>query len=607
MNVRAIFCVVFFFGWIVWTGAFAQTAGIYQKPQVHLGLDWDEHELQQWLMDYLPSLNSTNSSLFLAHNIKSPGGTHLTFEQVYRDQRIHQAGIKVNLGHDGKLYSLMDGLKSFQQPDPSVSSYVMTERLAIEMLKKLTRAYEVHIEKKWWVDQDTLHPVFIGTTFSHEEVVSYEFVIHGQTGRILSQEDRGAYFTMDSDTSGRGRIFVPDPCTVSETAYGTLFTDADDMHLPVFDSFLDTVELKDLTYENGLFHLKGPYVTIEDRAPFNNVPATSATGDFFFTRDQSEFEDVMVYFHIDTFQRYIQHLGFTNLHNRPILADPHGKSNLDNSVFVRNGNSSYLLFGDGGVDDAEDADVIIHEYGHALSYAAAPDTWTGLERKGLDEGIGDYFASSYSQDISNWGWHEVYTWDGHNEFWDGRLSVNSYSYPPPSNNIYAYGELWAATMMQIRNHIGAEITDRIQLQEMYANFAGMTLEDAAMAVIDADSMLYDGVHAEVIADYFCQRNILEQNSCLSVGIEEEQELDSSIEIHPNPSSGEITIQLPTLLLNRSWELKIFDIQGREIRRHPLMSRTSQHMRVLLSDGVYVLTFFADGEVYASEKLIIFGE
>ena len=69
---------------------------------------------------------------------------------------------------------------------------------------------------------------------------------------------------------------------------------------------------------------------------------------------------------------------------------------MDQSVFIGNSGNSYLLFGEGGVDDAEDADVIIHEYAHAISYAASPETNSGTERRGLDEGLGDYFAAIYS-------------------------------------------------------------------------------------------------------------------------------------------------------------------------------------------------------------------
>lgn len=64
----------------------------------------------------------------------------------------------------------------------------------------------------------------------------------------------------------------------------------------------------------------------------------------------------MVYYHIDNSQRYMQSLGFNNIQNNSIIADPHGCQNCpggdDNSAYFPSTNR--LTFGQGGVDDAED-------------------------------------------------------------------------------------------------------------------------------------------------------------------------------------------------------------------------------------------------------------
>ena len=68
------------------------------------------------------------------------------------------------------------------------------------------------------------------------------------------------------------------------------------------------------------------------------------------------------------------------------------------SAFLLSDNSFYssssgsLVFGEGCVDDAEDADVIIHELGHGIHDWI---TQGGLSQvNGLSEGTGDYFAQS---------------------------------------------------------------------------------------------------------------------------------------------------------------------------------------------------------------------
>jgi Zn-dependent metalloprotease len=57
-----------------------------------------------------------------------------------------------------------------------------------------------------------------------------------------------------------------------------------------------------------------------------------------------------------------------------------------------------LRFGKGGVDDAEDAEVIIHEYGHAIHFQSSPTFYGAGEESGaIGEGFGDYLAA----DVTN--------------------------------------------------------------------------------------------------------------------------------------------------------------------------------------------------------------
>ena len=52
-----------------------------------------------------------------------------------------------------------------------------------------------------------------------------------------------------------------------------------------------------------------------------------------------------------------------------------------------------LRFGKGGVDDAEDAEVILHEYGHAIQDSQRLRGFgTSVEAGSIGEGFGDYWA-----------------------------------------------------------------------------------------------------------------------------------------------------------------------------------------------------------------------
>src|SRR5262245_23660762 len=54
-----------------------------------------------------------------------------------------------------------------------------------------------------------------------------------------------------------------------------------------------------------------------------------------------------------------------------------------------------LTFGTGGVDDADDAEIILHEYGHAIQDDQIPGFGEPAEAGAMGEGFGDYFAASF--------------------------------------------------------------------------------------------------------------------------------------------------------------------------------------------------------------------
>lgn len=543
--------------------AFAQReANTYQKVHLSLAPNYTEADVIDVLAKQFPFLAKENIRLELQHQKQSLGGNHLQFNELYEGIVVYDAGIKVNINAQHTIISLLNNLKDI--PAGKSVTFLLTQEEATKKLIEANPQFtEVQISRCLLWENLVLTPVYQLISFSTKPSQSFEWLIDAATAKVLRKTDRASYFLhAEGDTTGRGTIFNPDPITASQSVYGAIYQDNTDMYSPVFDAVTDTVLLKDITYNAAtqIFSLEGAYVKIEDIAAYDSVPATSTTGDFFYKRNRSGFEDVMVYYHIDTTQRYIQHLGFTNLYNSAVRADPHGYGGSDNSHFVPNGVNSYLGFGQGGVDDAEDMDVIVHEYGHALSYSGSPGTMTGTERKGLDEGIGDYVAAMRSQDISNYKWEDIFNWDGHNTFWAGRTASTSNLYPV-AGGIYPIGEIWSSTLMQIRGDIGKETADKLFFEELFGNYANMTLTDAANVYLDADSALFAGVHTMAIKSRFCARNIFSGATCQGVAIEN-QILENEWAIFPNPSTGEMQLVLPDN--KASVNLSIWDINGRKI-------------------------------------------
>ena len=121
-------------------------------------------------------------------------------------------------------------------------------------------------------------------------------------------------------------------------------------------------------------------------------PAYSPTNSFIYDRTQDEFEQVMAYYWITEAQKYIQSLGFGTRY-RAVNKEPQrvriNQWGADNSFATTH--KDELRFGKGGVDDAEDAEVILHEYGHAIHFSQN-FAFASVEAGAISEGFGDYWA-----------------------------------------------------------------------------------------------------------------------------------------------------------------------------------------------------------------------
>lgn len=164
-----------------------------------------------------------------------------------------------------------------------------------------------------------------------------------------------------------GRVFTPNPVIAGKSH---ALRDQNDAREAVPEGFYSLVGLPSLN-QAAPFLLQGPFArNSELSAPLHELAYSGR--DFLFFRDESGFEEVNVYHHITRAQNHLRDLGILGLQDRPLPYDAHALGGADSSQFaVWHDPLGSLEFGDGGVDDAEDADLIYHEYAHALHFAAA--------------------------------------------------------------------------------------------------------------------------------------------------------------------------------------------------------------------------------------------
>jgi len=337
----------------------------------------------------------------------------------------------------------------------------------------------------------------------------YSYTFYTFENKIIHCDEHHLFY---KDTIIKGNVFLPDPITSSNTEYGDLLSDNNDLNSPNFDNELFEKDIK-IRWENDSFRLENKHLKISNHSS-PDIPVTIKNNDDFkFNRSENGFEEVNAIYHLTKFAEYIKDsLGYQQIVNYQIAVDVYALSNTDQSEFINATNPPRLNFGQGAVDDAEDADILIHEYAHAISFSAAPNTIAGTERKAIEEGIGDYFAAVYSKKLNVNNYKTIFNWDGHNEFWAGRSIDNSRHYPEEiQGQKYDDGELYASVLMQIRNKIPDTVADRVIIESMFSWFSNMTFIDAGQLLLDADTALYKGNHRAEILNILCERGMATNN------------------------------------------------------------------------------------------------
>jgi hypothetical protein len=272
-----------------------------------------------------------------------------------------------------------------------------------------------------------------------------------------------------------------------------------------------------LTNLDGTGRLSGDFATVVSET---GNPAESPTNTFRYTRHQDEFEQVMAYYWVTEAQKYIQSLGFGST-RRAIDNVPQrvriNQLGADNS-FATDHPKNELRFGKGGVDDAEDAEVILHEYGHAIHFAQN-FKFASEEAGAISEGFGDYWAVTVSDVVvRSLGVPEreplacVADWDSTSYTSTvphclRRVDTNLH-YPGDLNGeVHHDGQIWSLALWDIRQDLGNVMADTIILQGSF-DFPGTSMTDLANRTVAAARDLYGNAAAKVVTTAFADRGIL---------------------------------------------------------------------------------------------------
>ena len=433
----------------------------------------------------LLKLDPSLSGVTLAGSRATPMGQVYEFSQAADGVPVYGAELKVHFNREGRVV----GLTNSAVPSAKLGS--MSHSVGAEQAVASARSHvpagpgdapesgDLPLPStKLVIYAETGTPTLAWEVILYTPGPTWQVFVHAKTRAVLAPaRDLNRYAT------GTGQVFLVN--AVVATRDNTL-RDHNDAASAVPPSAYRSVSLLGL---DGTGFLDGSYAS--SSATKRRVSSASET--FVFDRSNDGFSETMGYYFLDYAQRYIQSLGFSSVNNRQQVfsVDRYKK---DNSSY--DSSKKTITYGTGGVDDAEDAEVIWHEYGHSIQDNQVPGFGTSLEAASIGEGFGDYWAGSVGAQLSG-GFQDLCIAD-----WD----ATSYSTTSPPclrrldstkhypedivGDVHDDGEIWSAALWQIRTAIGAVKSDTVILQHHFLLTAGASFNQAANALVTAASNLH---------------------------------------------------------------------------------------------------------------------
>ncbi len=302
---------------------------------------------------------------------------------------------------------------------------------------------------------------------------------------------------------GVGTVFQPNP--VADLGDQTLTDQKDADYAALTAAYHDVI----LTNLNGSGFLVGDWAQVVSET---GDRAYSPSNEFRYRRDDDRFEQVMAYYWITEAQKYIQSLGF-GTSRRPVNRKSQNvrinQWGVDNSFATTH--KDELRFGKGGVDDAEDAEVILHEYGHAIHFSQG-FAFASAEASAISEGFGDYWAVTVGNVIAPTAdpacvadWDSVlYTSSAPHCL--RRVDTNL-RYPADLNGeVHHDGQIWSRALWDIRQAVGNVKADTLILEAQFG-FAGTTMRELAATTVAVANSLYGRGVASQVRTAFANRGL----------------------------------------------------------------------------------------------------
>ncbi|MGD0204843.1 MAG: M36 family metallopeptidase [Dehalococcoidia bacterium] len=463
---------------------------------------------------------------------ESLGAQHVRFQQTFGGVPVFGAFTTVNISKANSRVSLVLNRHEADLA-PAVTEALVSRDQAIAVAEDtvglqgeprgVVSAEQVYFqaEKAYFLAWQVLIP-------AREPLGDWLVVVRGDNGDILLKQDVTRW---DS-----GRVFDPNPVQTEAAPPPPPPYDCDSAgnESSLSPEYRTRTLLGIQAAQNKL---KGQYVDLTAPGILGGYKpagvADDASRNYVYPCNDDRFEEVMTYYHLDAAQRKIQSLGFTgnsSIINRPIPAHAHYfddcnafYSPIDRGLHFGDSDASTCPY---KTDTGEDAEVIVHEYGHAVQDDQVPGWGMGNplgaeQALAMGEGFGDFLASAIYGDPCEGEWLSLGLTECGGQ--PGlRWLQNSKVYPTdfeacrpapgqPAEE-HCAGEIWGGVLWDLvealgNNQAARDLVLRLVLDSHFYLDPSPSFGEGLSAIRQADRDLYGGNHISTIDSVFAGRGI----------------------------------------------------------------------------------------------------
>ena len=443
----------------------------------------------------------TLTDLTVAGRSDDAGGTVLRFAQVHDGVPVKDAYVVVGFDPRGKIIAAnsgyVRGLDVPRRPARSEAQAVKAAQQRLGLRLPASRDVQLVIARG---DKSNpgYHLAWEVSAVAGRPEGDWHVFVDSQTGvviRTLNLVKRSGPSCVPADPATDG-----DAALVFTRSPVDAFDDPSLRDTSDVDAALVGCKLENLTSPTDL---TGTYVnTSPTAAPRATPPYTSLR-----SGNQRAVDEVTAYYAVNRSKEYLNLLGFPSVMNFSIGVDAAAPVLGDNSQYVPG--TRQLEFGTGGVDDAQDPDVVYHEVMHAIQDDQIPGFGTSEEAGALGEGTADFWASALTDDAATtaMGAACFAAWDA--------VTFNPYAGSPSTGcvrrvdgdktypgdldfEVHDDGEIYSAALWRLRAALGGDVIDRLVIKSHTFLQPDAGFLDAADALHSADIALYGGAHAAAI-------------------------------------------------------------------------------------------------------------